>query len=195
MNLIQTTAPASTLVVSLNDAKDHLRITNTDSDDLITAIVKAANSTFERDCPEMQLISAGWTLYLDYLPDFLRQFSAHVLLYKYPISAIDSVKYYTPGDASLQTFTDVVKDEISYPGRIYFNSVPDLDYDKYNCLQINFTAGYSSTAAIPQDIIQALKLLIGNYYENPQAVMTGTQINELPIGYQMLVNNLRKSWI
>lgn len=193
------TAPTSE-PISTADARLHLRNPDTSFNDLVDDCVKAARTQFESDVPCMQLLPATWGLYLDEWPSWDSLRKAHVLIEKMPLIGITHIKYYPEGEANLSEAWDTENyeaDLISYPGRIKLiaDELPALNENKYNKVQITFTCGYATAAAIPSDIIQALKLLIGHYYENPQQIMSGTQINELPLGYKQVVYTYMKSWV
>ena len=187
------TAPTSEPIIT-SDAKTHLRITHTDQDDYIDSLVKLARFQFESDCPSIQILPATWCLYLDEWMD-------EVMIKKNPLISVSSVKYYAEDSDTLSTLSSAnyETDLISYPGRVNFSistsSLPNLNTNKYNAVQITFTCGYADAASVPSDIIGGLKLLIGHFYENPQQVMSGTQINELPFGYKQIINNYIKNWV
>lgn len=187
------TTAATSEPLSLGDAKNHLRIFHDNMDSMIETIIKAARFQFESDVPSIQLMPATWTLYLDNWPS-----DDTIQIKKYPLTAISSIKYYADGESTLTTYdpANYDVDLSSYPGRILLlEDLPDLNEDKFNAVQIVFTCGYASSAYVPSDIIAALKLLIGHFYENPQQVMTGTQVNELPLGYRQIVANYTKDWV
>lgn len=191
------TAPTSE-PIALTDAKDHLRIAHDSQDDLITLLISAARKQFENDVPSIQLMPATWGLTLDQWPSYNSNRGAHIFLQKYPLTAISSIKYYPSGSTTLTTLapSNYEIDLTSYPGRIKFiEDLPDLNEDKLNRILVTFTCGYADAASVPADIIAALKLMIGHLFENPQQVMTGTQVNQLPFGYQEIVANYTKDWL
>jgi uncharacterized phiE125 gp8 family phage protein len=186
------TAPTNEPLL-LGDAKNHLRIAHTSMDTMIDVLIKSARYQFESDVPSIQLMPATWTLYLDDWPN-----GNFINIKKYPLTAISSIKYYAEGETTLSTWaiTNYDVDLVSYPGRILIlGDYPELNEDKLNNVQITFTCGYADSANVPGDIISALKLLIGHLFENPQQVMTGTQVNELPFGYRQIVANYTKDWV
>ena len=69
---------------------------------------------------------------------------------------------------------------------------------------IRFVAGYSDPtvatteaaqqAAVPENFKHAIKLLIGHFYDNPNA-STPQSLAELPLGVDYLLENYRLSWV
>ena len=65
-------------------------------------------------------------------------------------------------------------------------------------LSVTYTAGYDTGAAapdpyraIPEDLLLALYLLIGHYFENHEAVVVGSTALELPLGVKDICNDYR----
>lgn len=194
------TAPTSEPITTAS-LKSSLSIASgiTTFDTKIDDCIKAARCQFETDASCIQVLPATWMLLLDSWPGLNEIFGCHVLLNKFPLTAISSIKYYAEGEVALTTMapTDYSSDLYSFPGRIKFisDTLPTLNDDLIDKIQITFTCGWTSAAVVPADIIQAIKLLAGHYFENPQQVMTGTQVNELPMGYNQIVSNYTLKWI
>lgn len=71
------------------------------------------------------------------------------------------------------------------PARIvrkYDAAYPELQYGRPDAIEIAFTAGYGATsAAIPDEIKHAMKLLIGNYFEQrSDVVIDRAQAQRIP---------------
>uniref|UniRef100_A0A6M3K180 Putative head-tail connector n=1 Tax=viral metagenome TaxID=1070528 RepID=A0A6M3K180_9ZZZZ len=79
----------------------------------------------------------------------------------------------------------------SEPGRIslaYGKSWPTTTLRPVNGIKVTFTAGYGDAASsVPAAVRQAMLLLIGHLYENREAVVTGTMVNEMPLGVSALL--------
>lgn len=193
------TAPASEpVLLPAARAQCSIHEDDTSYDTKLQQAIYGARYQFEKDCPNIQLISATWCLDLDDWPLYNKRRNCHILLHKEPLIAISYIKYYPNGETELSEYSseNYDSDLFSYPGRILINGdFPDLNQDKLNNVQITFTCGYATADKIPGDIISALLLLIGHFFENPQQVMTGTQVNELPFGYKQIVSNHIKDWI
>lgn len=61
-------------------------------------------------------------------------------------------------------------------------------------VQVTFTAGYASASAVTPTLLLAIKLLVGHYYDNPNAI--GAKLDELPMGIQALIaaNRVAAVW-
>lgn len=65
-------------------------------------------------------------------------------------------------------------------------SWPSRDHDEA-AFRLNFIAGYGEPEDVPQAIRQAALLIVGNLYEHREAAITGTIINTVPHGLDMLI--------
>ena len=179
------TGPA-TEPLTLAEAKLYLRVDSTSEDDLITALIKAARLQVENKTYRM-LITQTWDLILDKkdLNESLIQ------IYKQPITAISSVKYYDVNNTEqTMSASDYQTEVSSNPAKVQIITFPQI-YDRLGAVTIRFVAGYANAGAVPQDIKQAMYFLIGHLYENRQAVVTGTQVNEMPMSVEYLLEPYR----
>ena len=153
--------------ISLADAKIHLRIdsSNTDDDAYITNLIKIARERYEYDTAQC-LVSSTFTLYLDYFPAYNSNYDGHIIIKKCPVTAISSIKYYDSNN-ELQTMdaADYDADIHAAPCIINLLTVPDT-YSKKNAIEIELITGYTNAAAVPELDIQAMMFLIGHLYEN-----------------------------
>ena len=179
------TGPA-TEPLTLAEAKLYLKVDSTVEDDLITALIKAARLQVENKTYRM-LITQTWDLILDKkdLNESLIQ------IYKQPITAISSVKYYDVNNTEqTMSASDYQTEVSSNPAKVQIITFPQI-YDRLGAVTIRFVAGYANAAAVPQDIKQAMYFLIGHLYENRQSVVTGTQVNEMPMSVEYLLEPYR----
>ena len=179
------TGPA-TEPLTLAEAKLYLRVDSDSEDDLITALIKAARLQVENKTYRM-LISQTWDLILDKsdIGD------GELLIYKQPITAISSVKYYDINNTEQTLSSTAYQTEVnSNPAKVNIISMPSI-YNRLGAVTIRFVAGYANAGAVPQDIKQAMYFLIGHLYENRQAVVTGTQVNEMPMSVEYLLEPYR----
>jgi len=51
--------------------------------------------------------------------------------------------------------------------------------------------GESATADVPQAIKEAVLLTVGHWYQNRQSVVTGTQVNEVPMTSKYLLDQYK----
>lgn len=186
--------PAS-LAVGVPEAKLRLRIDHDDEDPDVEALVKAAIDQFEADT-NLALINRTVTMGFDAWPAA----GEPIELLPAPLSSVASVKYYDESE-TLQTLatSNYVVDTASNRGLIWLakdKTWPTLGQTP-RPIQIAFTAGYGATQKyVPDRCKQAILLLVGHWYANREAVVTGTIATELPMAYQSLVDSARvPSWV
>lgn len=190
MNLQLVTGPAVD-VVSLEDAKTHLRVDGTAEDTLITSQIKAATRFCEALC-ERAFIEQTWRLGLHGFP-IARDDRGRIVL---PISRLISVTSITYVDANgdVQTLdSDLYQvDNQAEPGCVApapGESWPSTEADRLNAVQIVFKAGYGTAASDVDPLaIQAVKIVLGHLYENRETEITGTISTELKIGVKQLLS-------
>ncbi|MEW5921571.1 MAG: head-tail connector protein [Bacillota bacterium] len=184
MALSLVTAPAVE-PVDLASAKTHLRVDGTDEDVLITALITAAREYCEgfqnRAC-----ITQTWDLWLDSFPseDYIR-------IPLPPLQSVASVKYYGTDNAEYtMAAADYFVDNKSEPGRLvlaYGKSWPSTTLRPVNGIVVRFTAGHGDATNVPQAIKQAMLLLIGHWYANREAVLTGSISKEIEFAVKSLL--------
>jgi uncharacterized phiE125 gp8 family phage protein len=167
------TAPTSE-PVSLVEAKLHLRVTVTDDDALITALIIAAREMAEHET-QRSLITQTWEKSLDMFPDAIEL---------PPVASITSVKYLDL-DGVEQTLSTVsytldnASDSASsWLTPAYGYSWPDTYLD-VNAVKVRYIAGWANAAAVPQGIKQWMLLQVGNWYENRESVNIGNITSKL----------------
>jgi uncharacterized phiE125 gp8 family phage protein len=135
-----------------------------EEDDMITSWIKAAR----RDCENFQnrvYITQTWQLWLDAFPG-----QNYIKIPLPPLQSISSVKYYDVNDTEY-TFasSNYYQDIVSEPGWIVLNSGsswPSTTLRPANGVCVTFVAGYGAAASVPDEIISAIKLIVGDLYEH-----------------------------
>ena len=176
--------------LTTEEVKKHLRVTHNDQDNLIIRLSKAARKAVETYC-RRQIMPATWELYLD---DFPRNKERTIFLERSPVTSIISVKY-VDTDKVEQTLDSgsYVIDYVNEPARITEvkgSSWPSVN-EQTNAVIIRFTAGYNDADSVPEDIKQAILMICGHLYSNPQDVVTGTQVNKVPKASEYLLEPYR----
>jgi hypothetical protein len=101
------------------------------------------------------------------------------------------IKYYGTDDTEYSmTGTDYFVDTKSEPGRISLasdKSWPDTTLRPINGICITFVAGYGEAESVPQNIKNAILLLIGHLYEHREDVITGISAMPMPQGSEALL--------
>lgn len=161
-------------VVSLVEAKAHLRVDHADEDILIEALVAAA--TARLDGPGGILNRALSTQVLRATID---GFPAEPLALRYePIQSVDLVQYTDPDGDTLTVGASVY--ELTADGRLqlaYGQAWPSVR-DPAEPVTIRYTAGY---ADLPKPLRAAILLMVGDLYAYRESIVTGTIAAELPI--------------
>ena len=187
--LAQTVAP-TVWPVTLAEAKAHMRVDIGDEDTLIEALIVAATKHCE-NLTGRQFMLATWRLSLDRFPCgvFNDQSSPaiegnDIILPRPNLLAVSSIKY-DDADGTEQTMdaADYRVGTDERPGRI------SLAYDaewpttrsQSNAVRVLYTAGYSASAtaataqaAVPQNVKQAILLLVAQWFENRETQAIGT---------------------
>jgi len=81
-------------------------------------------------------------------------------------------------------------DSVSQPGRLVLKSGqswPSATLRPANAIVIRFVAGWASLGELPLRIKQAMLLLIGHWYENREATITGTISREIEFAVSSLL--------
>lgn len=169
---LKLVTPPSVEPVSLEEAKSHLRVTITDDDADISSYIKAAREAAE-SFTRRAFVTQTWELGMYSLGPTIE-------LPKPPLISVGSITY-TDQDGAEQTLptTDYVVDDFSEPGLIYrarSTSWPALTPEAGIRAKVRFTVGYRGEGSpgdgaenVPALIKQAIKLHVGEMYENRQS--------------------------
>jgi uncharacterized phiE125 gp8 family phage protein len=181
----RTAAPAAALL-SVEDAKAHLHVDTIDEDDYIAALVAAATSYLDGYSGVLgrALGEQTWEQSFDSFPaDRCLRLPLGKLI------AVEGVAYFDAANAA-QSFTGfheatdaigpmiILEDGQSWPST----------YARPDAVTVTWTCGF---AEVPVAIIHAVKLLIGHWYANREAVVTGTITAQVPIAVGTLIAPFR----
>lgn len=202
----QITGPTTDAVL-LGDARQWLKLDGTDEDGLVVPLITAARRMVEKRT-NLVLLSSGWRLTLDRFPQAIGgQFApcdlaaileeGMIRLPRAPVSAVTAVGYLdTNGAAQVVASSDYVADLSSDPARIglAFGKAWPATRAQIAAVTVDFTAGYSNSAAIPEDLKLAMKMLVAHWSENREAVVVGTINSALELAFDALVDTY-KVWV
>lgn len=185
MALTLITAPA-TEPLSREEAKAHLRVSVTEDDDLIDALIVAARERAEQET-RRALITQTWEATGRYFPGVIR-------VPKPPLISVTYVKYFDTANVeqtlNATTFykTAAPAGPDAGPGRISlrYGQVWPSVYAEEDVVTVRFVAGYGGAADVPQTIKQGMLLAIANWYANRETVVVGTIVADLPMGAKAL---------
>ncbi len=179
-SLTQTRLRSKNLI-DIDEVKAHLRVTGTDDDDYIGALIKAAQEKVEADT-RRAFLQAEYELVIETLDNVFD-------LPKSPVISLDGISvrdnlgqwveqeeyHFTPGE----------------PATVW---LPRSYSSSARIIKIEYTAGLQGEGAspnivvqnIPEVIKQAMKLLISHWYDNRSATSV-LDMKYLPIGYDALI--------
>lgn len=158
--------PPAVEPVTLQDAKDHLRLDTAAHDLLVQMQIQAAREHVEM-FTRRQLITATYLMTLPSLPT--------VVVFPFPpLQQVVSVQYRDPqGVLTVLPPTAYTVDTSSEPGRLVVTTRPAIGTG-LDAAQITFTAGYgSSGSAVPGRLRAAILLLMADLYEQAEAHVEG----------------------
>lgn len=196
--VVSTASAAGDRPISVDDAKTHLRIVDfTDDDTYIGELIDAATAWCEDYC-DRTFADKAYTVAFD---DF---FGTRIELPRPPVrlnatasSATVTISYVDTAGAT-QTLTwsqsgtqgfRLDRDHVPalvYP--LYLNVWPSVRLDDKS-VQITYLAGYGGAANVPTQARHAVKLLVGHWYANREAV--GNVGQSIPVGVPALLEPLK----
>lgn len=214
--LRQISTPAALLTV--DQAREHLRVSHNFDDLLIGDLIPAATRIAEQMIRRV-FVTTSFELTLDAFP--MESWNAHgsqsgdgwpprfgnlsgstrfpeaIVLPLAPLVDVTSVTYAsdvtaddTPGGPAVVTLANVRKDITSQPPRIFppYNKVWPGTARVPEAVKVTFTAGYGAAEAVPGDIVAAVKLILGNLYEHREDVVMGASPAQIPMGAAALLS-------
>lgn len=159
---------ATTLPVSVADAKAHLRVTHSDHDSLIEDLIWGGVKAFEKRA-NVCLSDQTWKAFFSKAYD-------EIEIWKYPVTSVTRIEYYDD-DNALQTlstddyFSNIDSGSTAYDPRpcvIIIEDTPST-YERDDALIVTFEAGYTT---IDYDVKQAILAWVYRMYENPNDPVT-----------------------
>jgi len=178
----RATTPTDTTIISLTNLKNFLKVDTTEDDTLIQALLSTARAYVE-DYTGVLCNSSTVDFYAESFKAF--KFSAG------PVTILGDVKYKTDNTtyATVAT-TSIAASFKSIPQRIEFYSPPTPYANTLERIHVRTTAGYTETA-VPDPLVQAMRLLVGHWYEQRTQVIVGTITAQIPLGIHALLNPYR----
>lgn len=188
----RTVAPTAE-PLTLDEAVRHLQLAVGNDNGYITSLIQVARDVAE-NATGRALMSSTWVASCASWPC-----NSLLPLTVSPVSAVVSVKYYADGETSLTTI-DAANYSLATtisPAVVIFDEdfdAPDLA-SRPDAVQVTFTAGAASPAAVPPSLKHALRLLLRHYYDHPEAV-GDAKGEDLPFGLRHLLESNRVAgWV
>jgi len=189
MRLTKLTNP-QTLPISLEAVKTHLRIELDESgyDADLTDLIRVAAEWIEAET-HLTLVSTQLRATWDcFVADVIK-------LPMWPISTVDSVTYIDTAGASQTLSTSLYRTSlVQCPATIQpaiSTDWPETLVDGINTVSVNVTAGYGVAAVQPHLVRHLLKLLVGHWFKNREAVLVGSISKEIELAVESLKNLTR----
>ena len=170
MGLTLVTAPAAEPLTTA-EAKTHLRVDNSEDDVYIGALITAARQEVERYTGRA-LVTQTWDLTLDAFP----WGNGPIWLPRPPVQSVTSISYVDDAGATQTWATANYRVDITgETARI--EPAWSLNYPTTRgivaAVTVRFVAGYGAAAAVPALMVHAIKLLVGEWYEQRQITTYG----------------------
>jgi uncharacterized phiE125 gp8 family phage protein len=158
--------------------------TNTTEDPYLIALRQSAREYVESFC-RRALLTQTWDLKLDGFPED----GCAIELPLAPVSAVSSITYVdTNGDSQAWSSSLYQTDLPSGPKAARARIIPayaqyyPTTRDRLNAVTVRFVAGYGAAASsVPASLKSGMKLLIGHWYEQREAVAVGVGIGVISV--------------
>ena len=164
------TVPSVGFALSVANAKQQLQIEPDDTarDAQIAGFVAAAHRFVEARI-DRPLLRQSRRTHLFGFP------SGRVWLGSGADLTVDAVHYFdAAGTEQLLATNQYFVDAVSQPAAIHAAGSWPATTTRPGAVTIDWTAGWANASAVPEDIVQALCLLVGHWFENREAVIVGT---------------------
>jgi uncharacterized phiE125 gp8 family phage protein len=193
------TAP-TTLPLTLDECKAHLRVTFNDDDGLIKAYAAAAVKALDGKSGHLGrcLMPQIWRQTLDGgFPAACGGRDDRIDLPLGPVRSVTAVTYVDANGAT-QPLSSTAYDFFADDGleaaclRPVYGTAWPATRRQPDAVVIDYDAGYASAAEVPEPIKAAILLHVGFLYENPSAVGANT-LDQLPLAYTHLLAPYRRA--
>ncbi|MDK9697792.1 MAG: head-tail connector protein [Siculibacillus sp.] len=173
--------------VTLAEAKAHLRLTGSDDDDYVAAMITAARIQVE-SATRRVLIDQTWRIYRDDWPS-----DGHVAIPIAPVKSIAAVTVYdADGEPTELAPTDRLLDVASQPARLVFTGAAPHPGRAVNGIEIDVVAGYGpSGLEVPQPLRLAVMTLVARWYEDREGLAYGIVPSRVAAAFEALVAPFR----
>lgn len=196
--VVSTASTTGDRPISVAEAKEHLRVVDmTDDDTYIGQLVDAATTWCEDYCDRTFADKAYTVAFDDFFGTRIELPRPPVRLNAVSSGATVTISYVDTGGAT-QTLTwaqsgtqDFRLDRDHVPALVfplYLGVWPSVRLDDKS-VQITYLAGYGGAANVPTPAKHAIKMLVGHWYANREAV--GNAGQNVPLGVSALLEPLK----
>jgi uncharacterized phiE125 gp8 family phage protein len=175
--------------IPLAEAKIHLRVDQSDEDDEIGRKIRSSRVY----CEKISGLAFITRTLAGTLDEFPTGNGGLLLLPHSPATELVSVKYYdVDGNEQTLDAADYEFDPHSKPARLrptVGSSWPATE-TRFAAVEIQWKAGYGDTPTdVPEDIRSAMKLALGDLYEQRESIVLGLNVNWTKQIDQLLAND------
>ena len=169
--------------VTLAEAKAHLRLTGTEDDDYVAAMITAARLQVE-SATRRVLIDQTWRIFRDDWPP-----GGIVDLAVAPITSVAAVTVFDAnGDPTELPPTAWRLDAASSPARLALVGATAAPSQPLNGIEIDVVAGYGASGlAVPQPLRLAIMTLVARWYEDREGLAYGIVPSRVAVAFEALV--------
>lgn len=169
--------------VTLAEAKAHLRLTGSDDDDYVAAMITAARIQVE-SATRRVLIDQTWRIYLDDWPT-----DGRVDLAIAPVRSVAAVTVYdAAGEPSELPPAGWILDVAAQPARFVFTGAVTRPGRPVNGIEIDVAAGYGASGLdVPQPLRLAVMTLVARWYEDREGLAYGIVPSKVAAAFEALV--------
>lgn len=166
-------------VLSPEEAKRHLRVDGDEEDLLIAGLIMAAEDHIER--------STGLVLEQRTVVEVIQGFGGKIRAW--PVSGIDSLAYVDGAGRDQIVSADSFRLTAAVrPARLANTSAPWPILGRLNgTVTVTMTAGFEHPSDVPAGVIQAIKMIVGHFYRNREAVVVAGTPVQVPMAVDMLL--------
>lgn len=198
---VKVVTPPAEEPVSLAEAKLHCRVDHDEEDTLISGLIAAARGWAE--AYTWRGIALATRRYsLDAFPNRCEvgrsrryQWTADPLVLPFPeLAEVTSIEYVDDdGVTQAMDEADYTADADSEPARIFpaYGTYWPSTRAVPNAVKVTYTSGYTDATSVPAELKTAILLLVGHWYVNREAVVTGTITNDVQLSATALLDPYR----
>ena len=170
--------PPTFAALTLDEAKEHLRLDHTDEDTLVESLIKAAQGHLDGPNGVLSIVltDSRWEESVDAAG------CQSLYLQQQPIRSLHSVSV---DGAALSPDDFYLHHQRSGRAVVQFSSI------QRGKITVQYNAGAEDAAAVPEPIKQAMRLHIGSLYELRETEAIGVNVSRLP-HYDILIGPYRR---
>jgi uncharacterized phiE125 gp8 family phage protein len=168
--------------VTIVEARRHLQVVADDQDELLVLLIRAAARRAQAE-QHRTLLTTTYDWKLDGWPcDRIIRLPAP------PLQSVTSITYLDADGDSQTLAANQYRVITGTPGLVVpaVNVSWPATLSQVASITIRYVAGYTSQALVPASTKHAILLMVGDNWENREAVITGTIVNVMPAAESLL---------